>query len=160
MAIVQLGSAKNITELAQRLYGLGTQDARLATAVKALAAATSAPAPDTARVALLQPYSAALPALKLVPAATQKVDPKKLSAQLKVLSGDVEAFVKQHGGSGNVLVPSTPLEHDHVSIERSNKRMKPSRKRRMEPSGKLKKRLPSGQRKRGVKKRSPGEHGT
>ena len=159
MAIVKLGSAKNITELAQRLYGLDAQDTRLATAAKALAAAnptlpadlstlpattavvmpavggltpapgaasavpqdvdlldlvrsvgdasarivttaesTSAPAPDTARAALLQPFAAAQPALKLVPAAAQEVDPNKLSAQLKVLSGSVEAFVKQHGG--------------------------------------------------------------
>src|SRR5262244_3897272 len=158
MAIVQLGSVKNITELAQRLYGLTASDTRVATAVKALTAANpnlpadlsslppptlvvvpavdglapapqasavpqdinlldlmrsvgnasaqivtaaesaSASAPDTTRAALLQPFAAALPALKLAPAVAQEVDPKKLSAQLKVLSGSVAGFVKQHGG--------------------------------------------------------------
>jgi hypothetical protein len=39
MPIVKLESARNLTELAQRLYGLTTGDRRIATAVRALAAA-------------------------------------------------------------------------------------------------------------------------
>jgi hypothetical protein len=68
------------------------------TQIVTAAQSTSAPAPDTARAALLQPFAAALPALKLATTAAQEVDPKKLSAQLKVLSDSVAAFVKQHGG--------------------------------------------------------------
>lgn len=40
MPIVKLQSAKNLTDLAQRLYGLPAGDARIATAVRALTAAS------------------------------------------------------------------------------------------------------------------------
>jgi hypothetical protein len=46
MPIFKLQSAKNLTELAQRLYGLTPQDTRLAAAVNALAAANPALPPD------------------------------------------------------------------------------------------------------------------
>ena len=159
MPIVKLESARNLSELAQRLFGLTAQDTRLATAVKALAAANPSlpadlstlppatpivvpavsglmpapgaasaapqdinvlnlvryvadaskkivaavgsalpPAQDPARTALLQRLAAMQTALKVTPTAPQQVDPKKLQAQLQVLTDNVERFLKLHGG--------------------------------------------------------------
>jgi hypothetical protein len=57
MAIVQLGSAKNITELVQRLYEFTATGPRVAMAVKALMAANPNLPADLSRLAPPTPSS-------------------------------------------------------------------------------------------------------